>query len=516
MPAMTQKWETWVAGLILIVFLALTTLPYVVAGNASDQAYVFSGFLINPIDGNSYLAKMRQGHEGNWLFVLPYTQEPGSPAAINMYYLLLGHIARWTGFSLVFVFHAARVIGALGLAIVLLGFFRRVFEPAWMRLLALALALFGSGLGWLAIAFGLFTSDFWVAEAFPFLASFVNPHFPLGMAIQVWLLYPLADKRPLTWMHRAALVLTSAVLSIVYPFGLSVALVVLAAWCLWSYWRRSNWQNEVWRVACIVAGGGPYILYSLWIVNTHPVLLIWNAQNITPSPGLLNLLLSLSPAILLGAWAAYHVVRTPDSRFQFFVLWLFLGILILYLPVNIQRRLSSALYVCVVTLAVFAIGQLRLRTGLRNVVTISLVLLAIPTTALLLLGSLNAIRNRDADIFLYRDEALAYAWLDANASRDSLVIASPKTGNSIPAYTDARVVYGHPFETANAVEREAVVTGFFAGELSSARALEMLDSEKADYLFYGPREREIGPLPELAGWHVVFEQGGVQIWSPGE
>jgi hypothetical protein len=95
-------------------------------------------------------------------------------------------------------------------------------------------------------------------------------------------------------------------------------------------------------------------------------------------------------------------------------------------------------------------------------------------------------------------------------------MASPKTGNLIPVYSEGRVLYGHPFETANADEREALVTLFYSGEFSLPRARETLSAEDVDYIFYGPREHEIGPLPELTGWQIVYEQGDVQIWAPGE
>ena len=49
--------------------------------------------------------------------------------------------------------------------------------------LALILALFGSGLGWISALFGGITSDFWVAEAYPFLSMYTNPHFPLGLGL---------------------------------------------------------------------------------------------------------------------------------------------------------------------------------------------------------------------------------------------------------------------------------------------------------------------------------------------
>ena len=508
--------EKWIGGLIILFFLLLITFPFIVASNASTEDRVFGGLLINPVDGNSYLAKMRQGYAGNWLFTLPYTAEPGWPAAMNIYYLLLGHMARWLDLPLIFTFHAARVIGAFALAIALFAFFRRVLDHPWQRLLALVIALVGSGLGWLAASFGYFTGDFWVSEAFPFLASFVNPHFPLGMALQMSLLIPLQAGERFDLRKQVLILVASAILSVVYPFGLVVALTVLGIWAIWTIWHHLNWPRELRRVVCVGVGGLPYILYSFVVVNNHPVLTIWNEQNVNSSPNLLNLIVSFSPPIIFAGWAILLALRTKDDDLKFLMLWLLSGVIILYIPVNIQRRLSTALYIPVVTLAVFAISQLKLRAQRRSVLAIALLFFAFPTTALILFGAISAARAQNLDLFLHRDEVAAFDWLGANTPPNSLIMASPKTGNLIPVYSEGRVLYGHPFETANADEREALVTLFYSGEFSLPRARETLSAEDVDYIFYGPREHEIGPLPELTGWQIVYEQGDVQIWAPGE
>ncbi|MCK4961839.1 MAG: hypothetical protein KAS19_05105, partial [Anaerolineales bacterium] len=67
----------WISAFGLCLAVAGATLaPYFLASKLGQPA-IFSGFLINPMDGFSYLAKMRQGAEGSWLLHLPYAPEPG-------------------------------------------------------------------------------------------------------------------------------------------------------------------------------------------------------------------------------------------------------------------------------------------------------------------------------------------------------------------------------------------------------------------------------------------------------
>ena len=50
------------------------------------------------------------------------------------------------------------------------------------------IVILGSGLGWIAAFFQQSTSDLWVAEAYPFLSAYTNPHFPLAIALMLFLL----------------------------------------------------------------------------------------------------------------------------------------------------------------------------------------------------------------------------------------------------------------------------------------------------------------------------------------
>ena len=88
------EWPWIIAASLVIV--AAAGLPYLLAYRVPPD-HIFMGVLVNPADGNSYFAKMREGWRGDWLFTLPYTAQPGAGALIFTYYLFLGHVARWTG-----------------------------------------------------------------------------------------------------------------------------------------------------------------------------------------------------------------------------------------------------------------------------------------------------------------------------------------------------------------------------------------------------------------------------------
>jgi uncharacterized membrane protein len=117
---------------------------------------------------------------------------------------------------------------------------------------------------------------------------------------------------------------------------------------------------------------------------------------------------------------------------------------------------------------------------------------------------------RDPRIYLTTNEAAALTWLQANASHDAVVLASPQTGGFVPAFAGQRVVYGHPFETVNAKAREAQVESFYAGTVDRA---QLLNDYAVSYIIVGPRERELGALDATKlPLEEVFASGDVKVY----
>ncbi len=173
--------------LIVIGILFALAFPYALAALNAKPDHVFVGFLLNPVDGSSYLAKMQQGWAGDWQFTLPFTAERSQGAYLFLYYIFLGHLARWFQLPILLVFHFARLFNSGILLFSLFTFLKRLF-PARPDLVrnAFLLAACGSGMGWLpAMMGGYMPFDFWVAEAYPFLSMYSNPHFPLGLSLLV-------------------------------------------------------------------------------------------------------------------------------------------------------------------------------------------------------------------------------------------------------------------------------------------------------------------------------------------
>jgi len=518
--------------LVGAIFILIVTIPYIWAYRNAGTDYQFGGFLLNPKDGNSYLAKMYQGWFGAWKFSLPYTYEAGSGGYLFLFYIALGHLARLVNSSLQITYHATRIISSILLVSCIWFFFSRTLITRRSRWLAFILALFGSGLGWLAVSFGLFTSDFWVAEGYPFLAAYANPHFPLGIAILILLLAPndSFNQKPrfsLRYLPELIWSFLSLLLAIILPFGVIISIFVLGAYGFWRYLNESEsgikertsinltkvqGVKSSWRkLIFICIGGLPMLVYQLWVTQSNPELAAWNVQNLTVSPPIWDLLVSYSPIILLAVPGGYLVWKSKQSKTGMLLIWAIVGILLLYFPWNLQRRFILGYMIPLAGLAAIELDHLfdrNRRLGLA--IALMVFLLIIPSNLMIIVGGIQAINSQALNVLLYRQEITALDWIAANTDREALVLSSPEMGLFIPAYSGRQVLYGHPFETIESDEMQAVVEDFYIG-LRSFKDLPVNEGE--NYIFYGPREKQLGKVDFDREFELVYSTEQIQIFE---
>jgi hypothetical protein len=511
-PAKEWAWIT-VASLLVV---AVASLPYLLAYWVPPD-HAFTGILVNPADGNSYFAKMREGWRGDWLFTLPYTDKPGAGAFIFTYYLFLGHLARWTGASLDLVYGLARALGGFVLLLSAYAFISRFVDSRRWRLLAWLLFALGSGVGWVAVPFGAFTSDLWVAEAIPFLSVFVNAHFALATALLLWILawtVPGLSPAPASTRRLMLVAVATTVLAQVQPLALLNIGLTLAGVLGWHLVQRRLSPTTIVPALVFVVCATPWVLYDAFVSRVDPTLAQWNAQNLTPSPGLWDLALSGGIPLALALVGVVFAIRRRTDKDLVLVTWLALGGLALYAPFALQRRLSLGLWMPLILLAVTGLREAiwpSLKGAARPLALAGLAVLVLPSNLLVYVATMAAVQRRDPAIFLTRPEAEALAWLAEHAAPGAVVAASPQMSLVIPARTDARVVYGHPFETVDAAAREKEIEEFYRGQLPASN---LVNQYAVSYIVVGDRERLLGSGPVVSDWTKVFEDGSVVIYAP--
>ena len=499
-PAQQRNQATaWPWGPALLV-LALTTAPYLWAAAHANEDWTFTGFLFAVDDGLSYIAKMRLGAQGAWLFRTPYTTRPtvGLPAFTA--YLALGHLlhprAEYAAFVL--LFHAFRLAALLGLVHAL----HRVLtwllpaHPRW-RTAVLLWTTLGGGLGWLPYALGRGAWVGWAPlsfhspEAFGFLAVWGLPHLTAARALWLYALWAYAHDRP-----RRALAAALALLAFQPLYIVPLAL-------LWLALLRPKPQRVVPLVLASLAWSA-YWAYMLWARFTDPIVQAWDAQN--------NVRLVPWPALLLayGPWLPWVGVgwnrlraRAPRPA-RALAFWLLAVAGLMLVPTSVQRRLLEGVWWAWGLLVAHAMGANRARIW-----RLAPWALAAVSPALLLAAAWHAAARPGPPLFRARAEAQAmHAWAQ-QAPLGAGILAAYPTSTTLPAWAPVRAPLGHPVESPGWEQKRAALRTFFAPRTPDDQRRAWLRQLRVQWLWWGPTERGLGSWdPRNAPYlEPAFRQG---------
>jgi len=512
------KWVL-VLGLSLTVATAALA-PYLVAGRLA-HAGSFNGFLINPLDGFSYLAKMRQGVDGSWSFHLPYTSEPGSETYIFLFYLFLGNLARWLNISLLIVYYAARFVAGFAMFSLAYFLYSQLFEEKHLKWTATLLTMFGSGLGWLAIPFGIQASDLSIPESIPILSAYANPHFPFAAAVMLGAVLCVYNRERI-WLRSIAAFTCGTLLGVVLPFSMVSLAIGVGIWQVLEG-LQEGWDGLIGFLRkqrthlipylALLGGALPWVTYDLWLSRSHPTLSIWNVQNLTLSPPITDYVIGYGLILILAILGITKTGVQDRSRDRLLLTWALSNMILLYMPFNFQRRLTLGLFFPLAGLAALGLerivgGREKYRTAL-----ILLLILSAPSSLIVIGAGLSGVQKQDPSVIHLPGELEAYTWLDENSPSGALILASPDIGNRLPAFADVRVLYGHPFETPYAESRRSLVESLYAWEGPIAGAMHFIEQLDLDYVFLGERERVIGQPEWIMELPLVFTSQGVEIYE---
>ncbi|MFN2270602.1 MAG: hypothetical protein ACK2US_07195 [Anaerolineae bacterium] len=527
-----------------ILALAVTSIPYVVGAARATEDRVFGGFVFALEDCYSYLAKMRQGAQGAWLFHIAYTSEPHMGTFFFPFHLILGKVAALVPFGslttrMVWVYHAARWVFGLGLLLTVYRFLAAFTERVTVRRVAWLMVIFGGGLGWLIVALGQSDwlgfppLDFILPEGFTFLVLYAFPHIALGRTLLLWgilfLLRAWGGSRASHITHHESRVDLRWALStgfmwflmgLIVPFYVPVAWAVMgAAWLVLCVRQRCVMWREVWLAAIPALISAPVVAYSLWVFSSDPVYKVWSAQNQIPSPPPLHYLAAYGVLLLLAAFAVRDAWRSERPAWLALA-WVGVVPFLVYLPFNLQRRLVEGVQVPLSLLAAWGLEQISnfksQIPSLRRWLVMGMVLLVLSlTNVILVAGNTLALRWHSESIYRDAAEIAAMDWLSERVESDDVALASYETGNYLPARVWMRVFVGHGPETVHFDEKKALMARFFDATTDDTWRQELLEEYGIDYVFWGPAERQVGDFDPQAVAYLreIYAAGGYAIFE---
>ncbi len=483
---------TWFV-LASVFILTLTSIPYAIGHLSEPPGLKFAGALIAPDDTLSYLAKMQQGRLGSWVFHLPYTgQNHAGVPLVYGYYILLGHVARWSSLPNLVVFHLARLFNGFFLLTIAYLLIVQASDDLQERRTAFMLVGLSSGFGWLVLPLGFYLStDLTSPESNTFLTLFDNAHFSLAQALLASALLLLAVSTTRAWRRAGLFALATMFLTLLQPFEIApvagVALFYLAA--RWLKDKRFPLALAA-QIGLALVAAVPLFALMWYVLNTDPLLRAWSLGQQLITPPVWHYISGYG--LVLAAAVPGGVIAFKRRRPIDLVLLIWIGVTLalLYAPVSVQRRFAAGLHIPLAILAAPGLGHWAKRWPLprRWLIIRGLTVLTMMTTGVIAILYSAGPLLHNSKLYLTKNEEAALVWLRDNAEPDTAILSSTELGRFVPVYSAGRAVSGHGMETINAEATEAEVIEFYADSTSPARRLAILAAHDVAYVIFGSRE----------------------------
>jgi len=529
----------WVLHFALVTAL-ITTIPYIIGFSTQGDQWRFSGFLFGVEDGNTYLAKMLRGAQGDWLFRTPYTTFEQKGVFTFAPYLVLGKLTQGENQhdQLAVLFHAFRIAGNFLVIFALYDFSSLFLEKDRTRKLATVLVTYGGGFGWLLVTLGAnqwmesLPLDFYSPETFGFLGTLGIAHLPWARAVFLWGIrgYLLKGSKEIG-VNRASCKIGNLSPGILwFATGLAQPITVMIIGVVVVYhllglfvWQFSKWtkrRNADWLILTryLIAAAKasfvalPLVIYNFVVFTTDPFIQIWTEQNRIPPSHALHYILAYGIILPFVITGFFVLIKNPSENGILLLSWGVLAPALLLVPISYNRRLIEGFWVVLVLIAFISFEKSKSIPFRKSY---SILFLSLITSVFLISGSTLVSINPGEPAFYSKDKIAAFTFLDKVAEDGDVVLCAYETGNALPAWAPVTVMIGHGPECAEIQDITPRIEAFFMEETKESTRIKLLEEFEVGYIFVGPVERKFGhwETDNDVIYRKVFTQGEYDLFE---
>jgi len=484
-----------------VVVMALTMVPYLVGYAQQGEEWRYTGFVIGVEDGNSYVAKMLSGSYGSWLFRSPHSAVEQNGVIAYLPYILLGKLASGPAQhdQLIVLYHLARFVFGSFAILATYDFAAIFIKQENLRWWALVFITLGGGLGWILVSIsqkgylGSIPLEFISPESFGFLGIFGFPHLAAARALFLWGLVAFIKFENgyitgVLWLimgffQPMVVVIAWAVI------GSYNAIAILHRYFYPKYFLSVDLKNSkelLIEAVRAVAISCPIVIYTAYIFLRDPYFKVWSMQNRFPSPHFFHYLVAYGLVLPFTIMGIRKLIKSRKHESLMLASWLIMAPFLIYAPVITQRRLAEGLWV---VLIIGFVGNYINSDGIPWYAR-GLLLLLLPSSLFIFLGSILTTAKPSEPIFRNSDEILAYEFIAEFTEKDNVILSSFEIGNNLPAWAPVRVVMGHGPETIGLDRIQSDISAFFDfPDAYRNDCSEFFEKFDVDYLFWGPFEK---------------------------
>lgn len=504
------KTEEWLfVGLICVLLMVITIFPVILAYATAPAQTHYNGLNIIGIgDYAVYYSYINQVKAGHILLLDYFTSEPQSGGILNIFWLGVGLMAWIFNLSAPLAFHLSRLVMIPVFCVIFYIFSGYIFSEKKLRQWSLVFAAFASGFGgyvalivkndwqaalhWTEYATPV---DLWVTESNIFFSIYENPHFILSFALMILfsLLLLLAWENK-SYKYSILAGLTGLIWYNFHPYYAPYMLAISFIFLLYIFYRdRKIAYIYQWLIAIglgmISVGYHYYLSKTDYIIGTKMI------QNLTITPSLAGIFLGFGFMLIFGLLAVYFLAKNfkmiPD-KYAWLLIWLVVGLNLLYAPLNFNRRFTEGLQIPAIFLCVYFLDNIvmylsqhrfkifRLLSKKYFLIPAFMVLFCF-SSLFIIIRDIGSIRDQDP-IFYFSDEYLEAAnWLSLN-NQNRVILTHKYNGHNLPGIINQQVFIGHGHETAEFTAKDRMTDDFYANKYSQDQALEFLKANNIGYI----------------------------------
>ncbi|MFA5358583.1 MAG: hypothetical protein WC310_02035 [Patescibacteria group bacterium] len=512
--AWVDRYEKLIVFVIIVAVIWLTLLPVIFGyWRAGGQYHFFTPDFINKSDDAVYFSLIEQGRQGKILFKNLYTPEAQKAVLFSPLWLIGGWIGTATGWSNAFVFIFLRSVAAVVFLLCLYFFISYFFTTTKKRLIVFLLTIFASGFGGIISSsrpvfsaqdvFLLLPTDVWISESNTFLTLLHSALFIFSQTLILAIFYFFTKK-----FNEKRFLLVGflvAVLAIIHPYDIVTICAVLGVYLVFCTWRqkRIDWHGiatYLWIVFISVWAA----VYYYYITKTQIAIGGWADQNLTVSPPFLSYLWGYGLVFILALIGVWVVIKQKKEKFYFIIIWAITSLVLVYLPLNVQRRFSNGWHVALVILASVGIFYLapifrKYATWINSTVFVSfLIICFFVTNFVIIKQEIDILIDPDFPYLIPNTYYDGFSWIKNNVKPNDVVAADVQIGNLIPAFSGRTVYAGHGHQTIDFYQRRYFLKSwFFKTNDQDAEKKNWLNKNSIDYIWYSDFEK----------WNGYFEPG---------
>lgn len=443
--------------LIIFIFLLFNNLPHLVGSSQSivDSNVEYNGApLVNQGDYFVYLSYIEQGKNNVFVKNLYDYQAESSPLFSPLWFgvgqvaILVGNIVSYHIFRIIFT----------GLFIAVVWWWlKQIFDNYKQRLFTLMMLLFSGGLGIFFLSLwpnaDISPVDLWVSESNTFLSLNQGPLFSLS---QILILSVLGLFIKGYKTKNTKLIFSSSILNlfliIIHPYELVIVNILLSLWAIFKYIATKDkivfkYIGAIY-ISSILAG-----LYYLWLLQ-DPSMAKYNANNIVASRNILEYIFGFGGLLVLSTLGIYYSFKNKlldNDYLKMIIIWSVAGWIMVYLPLDFNRRLSNGWHMPMTILSSLALFYFykKIPNLLRyGFIAVLVIILSFDTLYQIALNTNDVYSGQNKNSFyINKARKITYEIINKNTTNESIILTRGIDGNWLPAFVSAKVYMGHIAQT---------------------------------------------------------------------